>query len=100
MEVVESDAGIADRYLGSVPAGLAMLVGIFGNIPDRDIERSVVSVPMLCRPGGTVIWTRSRRSRRDAGEQPAPRGCWDRAPLRSSSEPKWRNGRRDGLKHR
>ena len=38
-----------------------MLCGIFGNVSDRDIERTIRAAPALCRPGATVIWTRHRR---------------------------------------
>lgn len=61
IEVVEADAGWTDASVGSAPADVLLLVGIFGNVPDNDIEQSVASVPMLCRVGGITIWTRSRR---------------------------------------
>ena len=61
IEVVEGDAGITDTYLGAVPVDLLLLVGIFGNISDPDIERTVRAVPSICAYGATVIWTRSRR---------------------------------------
>jgi hypothetical protein len=62
IEIVETDAGVTDAYLGAVPADLVLLVGIFGNVPEPDIERTAMAVPMLSRTGGTVIWTRSRRA--------------------------------------
>jgi hypothetical protein len=61
VEIVEADAGLIDSSLGAAPADLLLLVGIFGNVPVADIERTVSAVPMLCRRGGTTIWTRSRR---------------------------------------
>jgi hypothetical protein len=44
-----------------LPVDLLLLVGIFGNIADADIEQTIRSVPMLCTPMATVIWTRHRR---------------------------------------
>jgi len=37
------------------------LCGIFGNVPDDDIERTAGATAAICRPGATVIWTRHRR---------------------------------------
>jgi hypothetical protein len=50
-------AGLADV----LPAGVVLLCGIFGNVSDRDIRRTVEAAPALCRAGATVIWTRHRR---------------------------------------
>ncbi len=61
IEIVEGDAGTTDACVDAVPAGLVLLAGIFGNVPDADIERTAQATPMLCAAGATVIWTRSRR---------------------------------------
>jgi hypothetical protein len=61
-EVVVGDAGVTDAYLGAVPADLVLLCGIFGNVPEADIRRTVAALPMLCAPGATVIWTRHRKA--------------------------------------
>lgn len=61
IEVVQADAGWTDASVGAAPADVLLLVGIFGNVPDIDIEQTVAAVPMLCRVGGITIWTRSRR---------------------------------------
>lgn len=62
VEVVENDAGLVDAYRGAVPADLVVACGVFGNITDADIERTVTVCGQLCREGGTVVWTRHRRS--------------------------------------
>jgi Putative methyltransferase len=61
IEVVEGDAGTTDACVGAVPADLLLLAGIFGNVPDADIERMAQATSMLCAAGATVIWTRHRR---------------------------------------
>lgn len=61
MTVVEADAGDATAYGPSVPADLVLMAGVFGNISDDDIQRTVAALPGLCAPDATVIWTRSRR---------------------------------------
>jgi hypothetical protein len=48
-------------FADALPADVLLLCGIFGNISDRDIERTVQAAAALCRPGATVIWTRHRR---------------------------------------
>jgi hypothetical protein len=59
VEVRTVDAGTTDSYTGIVPADLLLLVGIFGNISDEDVEQTIRMTPQLCRPGATVLWSRS-----------------------------------------
>jgi len=60
IEVVTGDASRTDEYDGMLPADLVLACGIFGNISDADIERTIAACPQLCRTGATVIWTRHR----------------------------------------
>lgn len=73
VDVRRADAGITDSYLGAVPADLVMMCGVFGNISDDDIRRTVRSLPALCAPGATVIWTRGRFT---SGDLAATIGTW------------------------
>jgi hypothetical protein len=41
-----------------VPADLVMLCGVFGNVTDDDIRRTVRATPSLMAPGAVVLWTR------------------------------------------
>jgi hypothetical protein len=61
LRVIEGDAGQSAAYAGAVPAGLVLACGIFGNVSDEDIRRTVGCLPALCAPGGWVIWTRNPR---------------------------------------
>ncbi len=61
VEVRIADAGHANSYRDAVPADLVLLCGVFGNISDDDVRRTVSAVPQLAAPGATVVWTRSRR---------------------------------------
>ncbi|MEU1748454.1 class I SAM-dependent methyltransferase family protein [Micromonospora arida] len=56
-----ADAGQLSSYAGAVPADLVLMVGVFGNISDADVERTVAALPQLCAESATVIWTRARR---------------------------------------
>lgn len=60
VEVVTADAALTEAYRDLTPAHLVLLCGVFGNISDDDIERTVDTAPALCATGGTVIWTRAR----------------------------------------
>ncbi|TDD44408.1 class I SAM-dependent methyltransferase [Nonomuraea terrae] len=60
VEVVCGDAALTDAYAGAVPADLVLACGVFGNITDDDVRRTVATLPQLCAPGATVIWTRGR----------------------------------------
>lgn len=54
------DAGSSDAYEGLLPADLVLLVGVFGNISDVDLERLVDTAPQLCASGATLVWSRGR----------------------------------------
>lgn len=58
LEVVTADASTTDAYDGAVPAQIALFCGVFGNITDADIRRTVTVLPSLLAPGGEVLWTR------------------------------------------
>lgn len=58
--VAESDAGVTTPYEEFVPADVALVCGVLGNISLEDAQRTVGTLPSLLAPGGTVIWTRGR----------------------------------------
>lgn len=57
-QVRQGDAGSPAVWADSLPVDVLLLCGIFGNIPDRDVEQTVRAAPLLCRPGASVLWTR------------------------------------------
>ena len=61
--VVRADAGDRSAYVGAVPADLVLMAGVFGNISDADVQRTITALPELCAADATVIWTRTRRAR-------------------------------------
>ncbi len=61
VEVRQADAGLVAVFADALPADVLLLCGIFGNVADSDIQRTATAAALLCRPGGTVIWTRHRR---------------------------------------
>jgi hypothetical protein len=61
VDVRLADASLVTSFADALPAGVLLLCGIFGNVSDRDIQRTVEAAPALCSPGATVIWTRHRR---------------------------------------
>jgi hypothetical protein len=62
VDVRSIDAGTTDAYAGTVPADLVLLVGIFGNISHDDLARTIAAAPGFCKPGGTLLWSRGRKS--------------------------------------
>jgi len=61
VEVREADAADVASFADALPADVLLLCGIFGNVSDSDIRRTVGAAPQLCSDGATVIWTRHRR---------------------------------------
>jgi hypothetical protein len=61
IEIVSLDAGTTDAFVGAVPADIVLACGVFGNISDEDVARTVAALPSLCTPRALVIWTRHRR---------------------------------------
>jgi hypothetical protein len=60
VEVVTGDAALTDAYAGFVPADIVLACGVFGNITDEDVARTIACCAQLCAAGGTVVWTRGR----------------------------------------
>jgi hypothetical protein len=61
IEVLCADAGLMASYVGAVPADVVLVCGVFGNVADDDIMRTIDQLPTLCAPAASVIWTRHRR---------------------------------------
>jgi hypothetical protein len=63
IDIIEGDAAELDVYARYAPADLLLMCGLFGNVPEPDIQRSIdYSIP-LTKNGGTVIWTRGRHGK-------------------------------------
>jgi hypothetical protein len=62
VDVRQDDAGATDAYRGGVPADVLMACGVFGNISDDDVDRTIGTLPTLLRDQGTVVWTRGGKS--------------------------------------
>jgi hypothetical protein len=60
VDVVTGDASLTDAYAGQVPADLVLACGVFGNISESDIRRTVGCCAQLCATGGITLWTRKR----------------------------------------
>ena len=61
IEVLCADAGTTAAYTGVVPADVVLVCGVFGNITDGDMMRTIDMLATLCAPNAAVIWTRHRR---------------------------------------
>ena len=76
VDVRTDDAGLVAAWMDAVPVDVLMLCGVFGNITDDDIRRTVGAVPLMMQRGGTMIWTRGS----DGSETDDP-GDWVRSLL-------------------
>jgi len=61
VEVLVGDASLTSQYQTLAPADLVLSCGVFGNLTAQDIQRTIGHLAALCRPGGTVVWTRHRK---------------------------------------
>ena len=65
--VRQADAAVPAHYRDVAPVDLLLACGIFSNISDDDVRRTVAALPPLLRSptadrrGGQVLWTRHRR---------------------------------------
>ena len=59
--VRQADASLVASFADVLPADVLLLCGIFGNVSDADIKRTVDAAAAICADGATVIWTRHRR---------------------------------------
>lgn len=62
VEVRTADAGSLATYAGVPPADVLVACGVFGNITDHDLERTIAGSVHLLARDGAVIWTRGDRS--------------------------------------
>jgi hypothetical protein len=74
--VLQGDAGVTSIYRDAVPADVLLLCGIFGNVTDEDLRRTVANASRLCAPHATVLWTLHRR---DPDRTPELREWFDAA---------------------
>jgi hypothetical protein len=58
IEVVTGNAGQAEAARGATPAEILVVVGLFGNIVDADVERTIRRLPGFAAPGAYVVWSR------------------------------------------
>lgn len=59
--VRNADAGLLASYRGCGPAHVMMACGVFGNVADGDVVRTIEALPHLLAPDALVVWTRGNR---------------------------------------
>lgn len=60
VDVRRADASRRESFGDVLPVDLLLLCGIFGNVSDDDIRRTIGAAPAMLRPAGHVVWTRGR----------------------------------------
>lgn len=79
VDVRTADAGVSGSFIAACPADVLMLCGIFGNVTDADVRRTVASAPGLLTRGGAVIWTRGNRVDHDPSKVDGDPSDWIRS---------------------
>ncbi len=51
VDIAQGDASMTSAYAGVVPAHVLLVCGVFGNISDTDIHRTVSELPRLSAAG-------------------------------------------------
>lgn len=69
VDVRTMDAGDLASYRGCAPAHVLLACGVFGNISEDDVVRTVAALPSLLAERGVVIWTRGHRG--SLGDDPS-----------------------------
>lgn len=58
IEIINGDATLATNYVGTVPADIVIVCGVFGNLEEAELNRLLDNLSFLSKPGAFVIWTR------------------------------------------
>jgi len=67
VRVLQVDAGDLAAYVGSVPADLVLMAGVFGNVSDADVYRTIEALPQLCASGAPDLTPTLRCWLKEAG---------------------------------
>lgn len=59
VEIVTGDGSLTSAYADLAPADVVLACGLFGNMTDAHVQRTIGYCTQLCATGGTVIWTRA-----------------------------------------
>jgi uncharacterized protein (TIGR02246 family) len=79
IQVRRADAGLYESYADLPPADLVILVGLFGNVADEDVQSIIAALPGLCADQALVVWSLRQSPReRPAGRRRAAQNDRDR----------------------
>ncbi len=89
---INADATVCETYNGIAPSDIILLCGVWGHVPIHERGLVIRAIASLCKPGGTVIWTRgvSRGMTRLHEIQSLFAGpCWQKVRVSLTSDNKW-----------
>ncbi|MGI8522199.1 MAG: class I SAM-dependent methyltransferase [Nocardioides sp.] len=78
LEMRTEDAGATKTFADRLPVDVLMLCGVFGNVADADVARTVTAARSMLTAGGYVIWTRGNRVPDDPTAQTKDPAEWVR----------------------
>lgn len=71
VEIRVADAGTLATYADLAPADVLLACGVFGNITDTDVDRTIGRLAHLLADDAAVLWTRGdREHHRDVSDHP------------------------------
>lgn len=73
LRFIETDAALGVSYNGVAPADVLIISGFLGHLHVSNVPSFLAALPMLCRPGGRVIWSRHLRLNQGATQVPVIR---------------------------
>lgn len=62
LRFIEGDATDSSVYQGFAPADVVLVCGVFGHVREQDVPQLIQSLTLLCKSGGSVVWTRSTKA--------------------------------------
>jgi hypothetical protein len=84
LEVRTGDAGEVTTFGDRLPVDVLMLCGVFGNVADADLVRTVAAARTMVAVRGVVIWTRGNRVPDDPTSHADDPAEWVRGRFRAA----------------
>jgi hypothetical protein len=92
---IHTDATDYSNYKNLVPCDIVLVCGVWGHVPVNDRTKLIRALASFCKPGATVIWTRSISKgtlRVQEVQSQFDGSSWSPVRLSTTSDEKWAVG--------
>ncbi|MEX2306169.1 MAG: class I SAM-dependent methyltransferase [Pirellulales bacterium] len=89
---LNQDATVYETYKNIAPADIVLACGVWGHVPPEGRVTLVRALAALCKPGGTVLWSRGVSKgmhRLDAVESLFLSPSWEKVALNLTPDNQW-----------